>query len=165
MTASFQATPRLGFGPAWLLLCIGFALHVWDEATHHFLEAYNASILAMADRYWWFPKVVWQYREWLVGLLVGIIVCFALTPFAFRGSRWLRPLAYLFATIHFFNGMGHILATVFGRTVSTVQFKGVAPGFYTAPLLLLASSYLFWSLRQTRGLSAGPNPTGTSLAP
>ena len=143
------AGARGGFGPAWLLLSIGFALHVWDEAAHNFLEAYNATILTLAAHFWWFPRVVWPYREWLIGLLVGVAVCFALTPFAFRGSRWMRPLAYLYAAIHFFNGMGHILATILGQTVPSVRFTGVAPGFYTAPLLLLASAYLFWSLRQT----------------
>lgn len=147
---------RRGFGPAWLLLCIGFSPHAWDEAAHHFLEAYNATILALADHFWWVPRVLCQCREWLFGLLVGIAVCFVLSPFAFRNSRWLRPLAYLFAVIRFLNGMGHILATIFGQTVSSVRFTGVAPGFYTAPLLLLGSSYLFWSLRRTQRRPAGP---------
>jgi hypothetical protein len=58
-------------------------------------------------------------------------------------------LAYLFAGIHFMNGMGHTLAQIFGRTVPSVRFEGVAPGSYTAPLLLISSAYLFWSLRRT----------------
>jgi len=70
------------------------------------LAAYNATILALADRFWWVPRVVWQYREWLFGLVVGITV--------------------------------------------------VLPGLYTAPLLLLGSSYLFWSLRRNQRRPAGP---------
>jgi len=140
--------PR-GFGPAWLLLCVGFALHVWDEAAHNFLESYNATVLTLAAHFWWFPRLDMQYREWLIRLLVAITVCFALTPFAFRNARWLRPLGYLFAVIHFFNGMGHTLATILGRTVPSVRFEGVAPGFYSSPLLLVFSLYLFWSLRRS----------------
>ncbi len=89
------------------------------------------------------------FREWLTGLLVAIMVCLALTPFAFRNSHWLRPFAYVFAGIQFANGIGHILTTILGGTVPSVRFEGVGPGFSTAPLLLLSSAYLFWRLRTT----------------
>jgi hypothetical protein len=39
---------------------------------------------------------------------------------------------------------------VLGRTVASVQFQRPAPGFYSSPLLLLASTYLFVRLRATR---------------
>jgi len=138
-----------GFGLSWLLLCFVFALHVWDEATHDFLRYYNATMLTLYGHFSWIPRMDFEFREWLIGLLVAIVVCFALTPFAFRNARWLRPLAYLFAGIHFLNGMGHTVAEIFGGTVPSVRFPGVAPGFYTAPLLLVSSAYLFWSLRRT----------------
>lgn len=141
---------RRGFGLAWFVLCIGFGLHVWDEAAHDFLIYYNATVLTLYGHFSWFPRMDMEYREWLIGLIVAVALCLALTPFAFRNARWLRPLAYLFATIHFFNGMGHIAATLLGQTVPSVHFEGVAPGFYTAPLLLLSSGYLFWRLRRTR---------------
>jgi len=141
-----------GFGLAWLLLCIAFALHVWDEAVHDFLDYFNATVLTLYGHFSWFPRMDMTYREWLTGLIVAVVACTALTPFAFRNARWLRPLAYVFALSHFMNGMGHVITQIRGGTVSSVRFEGIAPGFYTAPLLLAASAYLFWCLRQTRTL-------------
>lgn len=138
-----------GFGLAWLLLCMVSALHVWDEAAHDFLGYYNATVLTLYGHFSWFPRLDMTFREWLSGLLVAIAVCFALTPWAFRNSRWLRPLAYLIAGIQFANGGGQILATMLGGTVRSVRFEGAGPGFYSAPLLLLSSVYLFRRLRMT----------------
>jgi hypothetical protein len=36
-----------------------------------------------------------EYREWLVGLIAANVLLLALTPFAYRNSRALRPLAWL----------------------------------------------------------------------
>jgi hypothetical protein len=145
-----------GFGLAWLLLCVAFALHVWDEAVHDFLSYYNATVLTLYGHFSWLPRMDMTYREWLFRLIVAVVVCTALTPFAFRNACWLRPLAYLFALVHFLNGMGHTIAEIRGRTVGSVHFEGIAPGFYTAPLLLAASAYLFWRLRQTRSVATTP---------
>jgi len=62
----------------------------------------------------------------------------------------LRPFAYVFAVIMFLNGMGHTLATVFGRTASSVPIPRPAPGFYSSPLLLAGAVYLFVRLRRSR---------------
>jgi hypothetical protein len=115
---------------------------------HDFLGYYNATVLNLYGDVSWFPRIDLTFRAWLSGLIVAIIVCTALTPFAFHNASWLRPLAYLFALIHFLNGVGYIIAQARGRTVSPVYFDGIAPGFYTAPLLLAASTYLFWRLRR-----------------
>jgi len=139
-----------GFGLAWLFLSMAFALHVWDEAAHDFLGYYDATVLTLYGRFSWFPRMDMTFREWLTGLLVAITIVLALTPFALRNARWLRPFAYLFAGIQFVNGAGHILATMWGGTVPSVRFEGTAPGFYTAPLLLLSSAFLIWRLRMTR---------------
>jgi len=139
---------RRGFGLSWLLLCLVFALHTWDEAAHDFLSYYNATVLTLYGHFRWFPRMDMQFRGWLTRLLVALAICLALTPFAFRNARWLRPLAYVFAGIQFMNGIWHILAEIHGGTVPSVRFSGVAPGFYTAPLLLASSAYLFWTLRQ-----------------
>jgi hypothetical protein len=159
MAQSPHAVPGRGFGPAWLLLCVVFGLHVWDEAAHDFLSYYNATVLTLHGHFWWFPRMDFPFRAWLTGLLVALTVCFLLTPFAFRNARWLRPLAYLFAGIQFMNGMGHTLAQIFGRTAPSVRFEEFAPGFYTAPLLLVSSAYLFWSLRETTTPPADPAHT------
>jgi hypothetical protein len=95
------------------------------------------------------------YREWLVGLIIANLILLALTPFAYRNMRALRPLAYFFAAVMLINGLGHTLFTVLGRTVTSVQFPRPAPGFYSSPFLLITSAYLFLRLRATRKTTAG----------
>lgn len=142
------------FGVAWILLCLAFCAHVADEALTNFLGVYNPTVLAMRARFPWFPMPTFHFREWLIGLVVANFIFLALSPFAFRNARGLRPLAYFFAGVMLLNGMGHTLFTVLGRTVATVQFARPAPGFYSSPFLLAASTYLFLRLRATRSKAA-----------
>ena len=142
-----------GFRGPWLLLTVGFALHVLDEATTGFLNVYNPTVLAMRARWAWFPMPTFQFREWLVGLCFGVVLCFAVTPLAARNVGLLRPPAWFYALIMFFNGMGHTVFTILGRTVASVTFPRPAPGFYSSPLLLGASAWLMMRLWRTR---AGP---------
>ncbi len=135
------------FGLAWILLCLAFCAHVADEALTGFLNVYNPTVIAMRDRLAWFPMPTFEYREWLVGLIVANLILLALTPFAYRNARGLRPLAYLFAGVMLLNGLGHTVFTVLGRTVASVQFPRPAPGFYSSPFLLITSIYLFMRLR------------------
>ena len=138
------------FGRAWVFLCLAFCAHVADEALTGFLPVYNATVLAMRSEYKWFPMPTFEFREWLIGLIIANIVLLLLTPFAFQNERWLRPLAYFHAGVHLLNGTGHTLGTIFGRTVSSVHFPRPAPGFYSSPLLFAASIYLLFRLRTTR---------------
>jgi hypothetical protein len=142
------------FGVAWVLLCLAFYSHVADEALTNFLGVYNPTVVALRERFSWFPMPTFQFRDWLIGLVVANLILLALSPFAFRNARGLRPLAYFFAGVMLLNGMGHTLFTVLGRTVASVQFARPAPGFYSSPLLLAASTHLFLRLRATRSKSA-----------
>jgi len=121
---------RVGFGRAWFALTVAFALHVVDEAMTGFLNIYNPTVIAVRARWAWFPMPTFGFREWLIGLIAGVVLCFALTPFAARNACWLRPLAWFYALIHFFNAMGHTVGTVLGHTVESVTFARPAPGFY-----------------------------------
>jgi hypothetical protein len=47
------------------------------------------------------------------------------------------------------NGFGHTLATILGHTVESVTFMRPAPGFYSSPLLLVASIWMMLRLRAT----------------
>jgi len=135
---------------AWFLLCLAFVAHVADEALTGFLPVYNATVLAMRSEYKWYPMPTFGYREWLSGLVAVNILLLLFTQLAYRNARWLRPLAYFYAGIMFLNGMGHTLATIFGRTASTVPIPRPAPGFYSSPLLLAGSIYLLIRLRASR---------------
>jgi hypothetical protein len=147
--AGFPALAN-NFGLAWLLLCLSFCAHVADEALTGFLNVYNPTVIAMRARLAWFPMPTFEYRQWLVGLIVANLILLALTPFAYRNARGLRPLAYFFAGVMLLNGMGHTVFTVLGRTVPSVQFPRPAPGFYSSPFLLSTSIYLFARLRASR---------------
>ena len=130
-------------------MTVAFALHVLDEASTGFLNVYNPTVTALRQRWGWFPMPTFAFREWLVGLMAGVVLCFALTALAARGARWLRPLAWFYALLMFFNGMGHTLFTVLGRTVATVTFSRPAPGFYSSPLLFIGSVWLMIDLRKS----------------
>jgi hypothetical protein len=140
-----------------VILWIALALHVTDEALTGFLSVYNPTVLALRARFGFWPMPTFEFREWLTGLTLGILLLAALSPFAFRNTRWLRPLFYFCAVvIGIVNALGHTIATVLGHTVSTVQFPRPAPGFYSSPLLLLVSIYALRQLHKTRRLMTSP---------
>jgi len=142
------------FGLAWVLLCLAFCAHVADEALTGFLDVYNPTVTAVRAALSWFPMPTFEYREWLIGLIVANVVLLALTPLAYRNARGLRPLAYFYAGVMLLNGMGHTIFTVLGRTVPSVHFSRPAPGFYSSPFLLITSVYLFLRLRASRNAKA-----------
>ncbi|HKW96605.1 MAG TPA: hypothetical protein VJN43_02680 [Bryobacteraceae bacterium] len=135
-------------GMAWVALCAALVLHVIDEASTGFLSVYNPTVMAMRQRFAWFPMPTFEFREWLTGLAIANLVLLALAPFAFRGARWMRPLAYVFAIVMLLNGAAHTTGTILGRTVEAVRFVRPMPGFYSSPALLAASTYLLIRLRK-----------------
>lgn len=146
---SAPALSASGFGSAWFALCVAFALHIVDEAITGFLEVYNPTVATLRHRWGWFPMPAFGFREWLIGLIVGCLLLFCLTPVAARGMRGLRPLAWAYAGIMFLNGLGHTLFTILGHTVTSVTFARPAPGFYSSPFLFAGSVWLMLRLRRT----------------
>lgn len=146
--ANSQWNSRVGV--AWLLLTFALAMHVLDEALTGFLGVYNPTVLAARARYPSFPMPVFTFRGWLTGLICAVVILLALAPLFFRNVRWTRPLGYFAAFINILNALGHITATILGRTVASVQFPRPAPGFYSSPLLLIASMYLLYALKKSR---------------
>jgi hypothetical protein len=136
-------------GIPWLLLCLSLGANILDDALNDFLGYYNATVLSLYGHFSWFPRIDLTLRNWLVGVIVADAVLLLLTPFAYRNSSVLRPIAYIFSTIMLLIGSGSILASVLGQTVPSVHFAGGAPGIYTSPLLLAASVFLFWRLRSS----------------
>ena len=148
---SNPASSRLGL--AWVLLCAALALHVADEASTGFLDVYNPTVLALRARLGFWPMPAFEFRDWLSGLALGIAMLAALSPFAFQNARWLRPIFYFLAgVVGIVNAVGHMIFSVLGRTVDTVHFARPAPGFYSSPVLLIASIYALAQLRRTRDL-------------
>ena len=144
-----KSLSQTGFGFAWLALCGAFALHIVDETATGFLHVWNPTVLAIRARHPWSPLPTWEFAPWLTGLILGVVVLTALSPFAFRNARWIRPLAYFCAVVMFLNGIGHTAGTIAGRTVSGLHFPRPMPGFYSSPFLFATSVYLLISLRRT----------------
>jgi hypothetical protein len=138
---------RLGI--AWVLLCLGLALHVADEALTGFLNVYNPTAREIARRTGFGPPT-FTFGVWLGGLIFAVCVLLMLSPAAFRNARAWRPLAYVFATIMLLNAISHTVGSILGHSFADITFPRPMPGFYSSPVMLAASLWLFWNLRQTR---------------
>jgi len=138
---------NVSLGRAWLLLCFALAVHVADEALTGFLDVYNPTVTSIMQSVPWLVLPVFRFDVWLAGLVFAVVLLSLLAIYAFQDARWIRPAGYVFAIIMTLNAFGHSLGTLRGRTVNTVQFDGPMPGFYSSPLLLAASVYLLYQLR------------------
>ncbi|SRR5689334_9634906 len=148
-TAAATAKAPHHLGRAWFLLAAALALHVFDEASTGFLSVYNPTVAALRERYAWFPMPQFEYRTWLAGLIIAVVVLVLLTPLAAANVRVIRPLGYLFAGIMLLNGIGHTAGTIAGRSVASVHFARPMPGFYSSPLMIAAAIYLLVQLRRS----------------
>lgn len=136
---------RLGL--AWIALSVVIGLHVADEAATGFLSVYNPAVLAIRERFPFLPLPTFTFGLWLTGLCLGVLVLLSLSPLAFRGNRWAVRLSYPLGVLMFANGLGHVGGSFYlGRLM---------PGVCSAPLLLLASSYLLVCARQQRRKPVG----------
>ena len=141
VTDLMQRAPRR-HGLAWMLLCTALALHVVDEAFTDFLSVYNPTVQNIRKSFPLFPLPVFTFESWLTGLIIVIILLFSLSPFVFRGARWMAPFSYLFGVLMLANGTLHLLGSLYlGR---------VMPGAISAPLLIAASVYLLLQTRSVR---------------
>jgi len=137
-------------GMAWIGFSIALALHVTDEALTGFLSIYNPTVRALRAQLGFWPMPTFTFAAWISGLSVLIVVMLALSPFAFRNARWLRPLFYACVVVAgLLNALGHTVATILGHTVPSVRFARPAPGFYSSPLLFAAACWLLFELRRT----------------
>jgi hypothetical protein len=155
---SFQF--RLGF--AWIGLALALGLHVVDEATTGFLAVYNTTVIEARSRWSWFPMPTFAFNDWLFGLTAFVILLLTLSPLAFRNARGIRPVAYFLSAVMLLNAVGHTLATIAGRTFASIRFQRPAPGFYSSPVLVVASVYLLVQLRRTRDARRGIAAVGSS---
>ncbi len=120
------------FGQTWLLLAAALALHVTDEALTDFLSVYNPVAEAIRHRVPWLPLPVFSFAVWIMGLALGIALLLALSPLAFRATRWLVAVAIPFSALMVMNGLGHV-----GGSVYLGRFM---PGVYSSPILIAAAA-------------------------
>lgn len=116
---------------SWAGLAGVLGIHVLDEALTGFLPFYNSIIVSIRETYAWLPFPTFEFKTWFGGLVVLVIVLFALTPLVFRGQRWLGILSYFLGALMVANAIGHILISIW--------LQEFAPGVYSSPVLLLAA--------------------------
>ncbi len=119
---------------AWLGLTVALGLHVTDEALTGFLPVYNGLVEGLRANHPWVPLPTFTFPMWLGGLVVGVVLLFALTPVVSRGAPWIRVVSIILGVIMTGNALGHLGASLYwGR---------LAPGVYSSPLLLIAAATL-----------------------
>jgi hypothetical protein len=123
---------------------LALAVHVTDEALTDFLSIYNPIAQSVRDAVPWAPLPIFEFNVWLGALVAAVVAMLALSPFAYRGARPLRLLAYAFSILMALNALAHCLGSlVLGRPM---------PGVYSSPLLFAAAAFLLFSL-----LESGPS--------
>lgn len=137
-------------GWAWVGMAVAIGLHVADEALTGFLAIYNPTVVEARQRWSWFTMPTFTFRTWLAGL-IAVILLLIISPMAFRNVRWIPPVGYVVSVLMIVNALGHTLATILGRTFADVRFARPAPGFYSSPVLVIASVYLLVELRSGSG--------------
>jgi hypothetical protein len=123
------------FGWAWLASVMLLALHVVDEAAHDFLSVYNPNARRIRRALGGIPfPPVFTFRAFLAVLFAAVALLAALTPFAFDGAAWIRPLAWIFGIVEAANGTAHLAESAIMRRR--------LPGFLSAPFVLLGAIWL-----------------------
>lgn len=120
---------------AWVALAIALGLHVTDEALTGFLPVYNGVVDGIRAKHPWVPLPTFTFPVWLGGLILGVLVLLALTPVVSRGAQWVRVVSIVLGVLMTGNALGHIGASVY--------WGKLAPGVYSAPLLLISAVALF----------------------
>jgi hypothetical protein len=129
-------------GWAWLALCLVLAIHVTDEALTDFLSVYNPTVRAIREHFPLLSLPTFTFSVWLTGLILTVLLLLALSPFAFRGARWMVPISYGFGLLMLANGLQHIAGSIY--------FRRWLPGVYSAPLLLGGSICLLLSAHKRK---------------
>ena len=130
-----RATADRRFGYAWLGFAVALGLHVLDEATHDFLSTYNPTAQAIRARLPFLPLPTFTFVPWLTGLLTAVALLLCLSPFAFRGARWIRIAAVPISIV-----IGVLNATL--HLLSSAYYQRWMPGVYSSPLLMTAGLFL-----------------------
>ena len=135
---------------AWGAMAWAVLVHVLDAVWNNFLVVYNPTVIALTDRYPWLPLPVFQFEYWLGGLLLAVMGLFLLKRQARRATAWIVIAAYLLSAAMALNAVWLAALTIAGQTPTGMQFTRPMPGFWSSPLLLAASVWLWREARAAK---------------
>lgn len=129
-------------GTRFIFLGLAQALHSMEEIYFHLYEfAATLSIKA--------PKVISSFAQlkmkaeiFAILNIAVLVVIFVTIPYYENRRRWAVLAAWIWAIAEILNGAGHLTVALF--------FFRYFPGVFSAPLLLLCGSLLFYQLDQDR---------------
>jgi hypothetical protein len=121
-------------GVAWILMISAVCVHVFDEAVTDFLPFYNGLALNLRESLGFSLLPTFSFEVWLGGLILGIIVCFAITPLVNSGGRLIQTLVVLLGMLMVANALAHMAGSAYiGRLL---------PGFWSSPFLLVTAVFV-----------------------
>jgi hypothetical protein len=121
-------------------LVLALAVHVLDEAANDFLSVWNPAVVRIRRVIPLLPLPTFAFHVWLGGLVLAVVLLLLLSPYAFRGRRWMVPVSYAFAVLMIGNGLFHLTVSIVGAWFM--------PGVYSSPLLLAAGAHLLVRVRR-----------------
>lgn len=126
---------------AWLALVLCLALHVADEAIHHFLDFYNPLAMKIREYLIIFPPT-FSFQIWLAGLCLAVLLLLVLAPLVYSRNKRMIPAATIFAVIMVMNGLGHLAASIY--------YGKIMAGMVTSPFLIFFSVWFIFQIRKKR---------------
>lgn len=120
---------------AWLLACIVFAIHIFDEAMNGTFGFYSDLERLVTELLPSLNIVPFNFEVWLVNIAGTLAILFLLTPLVRAQNPLMIPASFLFAAFLSGNSALHLLMAMSRGSLVT--------GSVTAPLMLAAGLFLF----------------------
>jgi len=125
---------RSRLSQAWLALTLAFTLHVAEGALRDYLAFYNPLAMSLRDMLLWTWMPTFTFAAWLGGWIAVLAALYGLVWFAAAPARWVVWFAIAYAEIGFLYAVAKLAFAFY--------LQKAIPGAYTAPLLVIASSWL-----------------------
>ncbi|MEJ5368603.1 MAG: hypothetical protein WHT08_09805 [Bryobacteraceae bacterium] len=119
---------------AWLALTFALTLHVAEGALRDYLAFYNPLAMSLRDMLLWTWMPTFTFAAWLGAWIAILAALYGLVWFAAAPARWVVWFAIVYAEIAFLYGAAKLAFAFY--------LEKAIPGVYTAPLLVIASSWL-----------------------
>ncbi len=119
---------------AWLALTVALTFHVIEGALRNYLDFYNPLAMSLRDMMLWTWMPTFTFAAWIGGWIVILAALYGMTWFAAYAVRWMVWFAIAYAEVIFLFAAAKLGFAIY--------LQKAIPGVYTAPLLLIASSWL-----------------------